>query len=148
MIKKQNITNIALYAACIFLPIQSTFAERPTMPRKELQAIANHVVTGKVIRTYSNAWDDDLGEYTAFVVEISVSGVLKGKGIAINERLFIRCKQRQAHRFEKPGGMGQVKIPVGGDTVEVYLKGVRWSGYDVIEPNGFFKIIPPNAADN
>jgi len=125
-------------------------AEIPKKSQEELQSTASHAFSGVVQRTYVRTVKRDHSEYTYGVAEIVVSRVDKGKDVVARDRVFVRYwseKPTNDGRFQAPGHYGHWDVPEERDLVEVYVTGDRTTGYDVLSPNGFFKVTKPKVDD-
>lgn len=120
-------------------------AAAPPQSEADLLASTSHIIRGVVVSRYHRNEKKEKYDYTYSILEIEVAAIAKGAGIEAKDRVFVRCWQRvwAGQGPANPGIHGQDSIPVRGDTVQVYLKGDRKLGFDVIEPNGFLKITRP-----
>jgi hypothetical protein len=127
-------------------------AERPAQSRERLMESASHALTGTVVRTYERQEQkDDRGfERTYGIAEINVSLVTKGSDIKQGERAFVRywVKKWIGGGSPPPGSNGNWGIPMATDSVEVFVEGNRETGYDVLQPNGFFKVTKVRNAES
>jgi hypothetical protein len=137
---------IVALALCVILTPGITDADVPMKTAGELLSSASQAGAGTVVAKYSRTEKKDNYEYTYNVVEITVSHVAKGKDIAPNDRVFVRCWDNKwvGPPNQAPiGDSGHFPIPSKGDKVEVYVGGSRGTGFDVLHPNGFFKVVQP-----
>jgi hypothetical protein len=119
-------------------------AERPAQSREQLLESASHAITGTVIRTYErHEQKDDRGfEWSYGVAEITVALVTKGSDIKSGDRVFVCYWEKKwvGGGSPPPDSYGNWEIPRAADSVEVFVDGDRETGYDVLNPNGFFKV--------
>ncbi len=121
----------------------NALGEIPKRSQANLAAAATHAFTGVVQHTYSRTETKGNFEFTHSVVEILVERVDKGTDVAANDRVYVRCWRKNwlGAGNPPPDHYGHWGAPQTSDTVEVYVKGDRKSGFDVLSPNGFFHIV-------
>jgi hypothetical protein len=129
--------------------VPSARAEIPNQSQEQLGASASHVLKGVVERTYEQKERRGDFEYTHCVAEIAVAQAEKGTEIAAGDRVFVRYWRKRwlAGGNPPPDHYGHRSVPDKSDSVEVYVKGNRKSGFDVVSPNGFFKVSKAKASD-
>lgn len=129
--------------------VRNANAEIPRQSKEGLHASASHSFIGTVHRTYERTEKREHSEYTYGVVEITVERVDKGKDFVAKDRVFVRYWQEKwtAGGSPPPGHYGHWDVPKERDVVEVYVKGDRTAGFDVLSPNGFFKVTKPKGKD-
>lgn len=117
-------------------------AEIPKQSEKELRASASHAFTGTVVRIYSQEEKRGKFEYTYGVAEMAVEDVTQGTDVTANDRVFVRYWRKKwiGNGNPPPDHYGHWEIPAKTDSVEIYVKGDRKTGFDVLSPNGFFKV--------
>lgn len=152
--KTQSTDGISSYliAASLLVMICSEVAnaEIPKKSKEELHSTASHAFSGVVHRTYVRTEKRAHSEYTYGVAEIVVNRVDKGKDVVARDRVFVRYwSEDPTHdgRVRAPGHYGHWDVPEERDTVEVYVTGDRTTGYDVLSPNGFFRVTKPKVED-
>ena len=130
--------------AAFLLVINVVSAERPAQSRERLLESASHAITGTVVRTYERQEKkDDRGfEWTYGIAEIQVAMVTKGSDIQAGDRAFVRYWKKKwvGGGSPPPDSYGNWEVPEATDSVEVFVEGDRGTGYDVLQPNGFFKV--------
>ncbi|HEY3393451.1 MAG TPA: hypothetical protein VGK58_12140 [Lacipirellulaceae bacterium] len=114
------------------------YAEIPNKTPDQLEELASHIFSGKVVKIYSAVeraspkW-----EFTYSVAEIQVADVEKGEH---EGRLaYVRFWQK---RFTgdgppEPSHYGHRRVPEIGAKTRVYVMTEEDGGYDVLSPNGF-----------
>ena len=124
------------------LNVSHVQAEIPKRSQNELQVAASSAVTGVVERTYTHKETKGNFEYTYGVAEIALVRVDKGDDIVAKERVFVRYWRKKwiGSGNPPPDHYGHWDIPEKGDMAEIYVKGDRKTGFDVLSPNGFFKV--------
>lgn len=111
-------------------------AEVPLLTPDVLQRDAKHIVTGKVQRVYTTEKQVDKSYVdTLYAVEVVVSAVEKGEGIAADQVIFAKAWQMKKRARGWAGPSGQDFIPKPGQVVKLYLTGDNGS-YDALSPNG------------
>jgi len=142
------------FAGLAALLVASTVAnaERPAQSRERLLESASHAMTGTVVRTYEHhEQKDDRGfEWTYGIAEIKVALVTKGSDIKAGDRAFVRYWEKKwvGRGSPPPDSNGNWDIPVATDSVEVFVEGDRQTGYDVLQPNGFFNVTKVKNAES
>jgi peptidyl-dipeptidase Dcp len=115
--------------------------EIPRQSADALSQTASHHFTGTTVQVYQHVVTH--GDYlrTLSVAEIDVDQVLKGTEIKGGDRVYVRYwgKKYQGAGHPPPGHYGHWDPPTTKDRVEVFVKGDRTTGYDVLSPNGFYK---------
>ena len=142
------IASVALTASLIVMSCAN--AEIPKQSKKELQASASHALAGTVERIYEHKEKRGDFEYTYGVAEVAVERVEKGADVVANERVFVRYWHKKwiGNGNPPPDHYGHWDIPAKTDTAEIYVKGDRKTGFDVVSPNGFFKITKLKTSEN
>lgn len=117
-------------------------AEIPKASKEDLHASASHVIHGTVSRTYERKEKQREFEFTYGVAEVAVGRVAKGADMAANDIVFVRYwgKRWIGPGNPPPDHYGHCDVPEAADTVEVYVRGDRKTGFDVLSPNGFFAV--------
>lgn len=117
-------------------------AEIPKKSQEKLAAEASHQLSGTIIRTYEQKEKRGGFEYTHGVAEVSVQAVGKGADIEKGDRIFVRYwkKRWTKNGNPPPDHYGHWNIPKESDQAEIYVKGDRKNGFDVLSPNGFFEL--------
>jgi hypothetical protein len=139
-----------LVIAAVFAMCSSLRAERAPLSAERKDQESTHIVTGEVLGVYRRDASSNLyGTGTVIeqmIVEISVSNVEKGNGIAPNDIIYARCwkLKRTGDVPLSPGPGGHFEIPEAGAHVRVFLAKGQYSptgqddrGYAVLYPNGF-----------
>ena len=136
---------VALAVALVV--VTSASAEIPNQSKHDLHADATHALVGTVQRTYERKEQQGNFEYTYCVAEVAVERVDKGTDVAARDRVFVRYwrKKWTGEGRGLPDHYGHRNIPGSGDAVEVYVKGDRKTGFDVLSPNGFFAVTKAKA---
>lgn len=125
---------LALLAA--FLLATTALAEVPLLTPAEMQKQAGHIVTGKVANVYSTERARDASYVdTLYALEVVVSGIEKGEGIAVEQVIFVKAWQMKKRPRGWAGPSGQDVIPKRGQTVKLFLTG-KEGNYDALSPNG------------
>ena len=134
------IVSVALAAS--LLAMSYARAEIPKQSKEKLQALASHALTGTIERVYEHKEKRGDYEFTHGVAEVAVERVDKGTDVVANDRVFVRFWRQKwiGEGNSPPGHSGHWNIPARTDTAEIYVKGDRKTGFDVLSPNGFFKI--------
>lgn len=134
------IFSVALAASLIVMNYVN--AEIPKKSKERLQASASHALTGTVERIYEQKEERAGFEYTYGVAEVAVDRVDKGTDIVANDRVFVRYWRKKWIDNGNPptGHYGHWDIPAKNDSAEIYVKGDRKTGFDVLSPNGFFRV--------
>lgn len=142
------IVSVALAASLMVMSHAN--AEIPKQSKKELQASASHALTGTVERVYEQKEKRAEFEYTYGVAEVAVESVDKGADVVANDRVFVRYWRKKwiGNGNPPPDHYGHGNIPAKTDTAEIYVKGDRKTGFDVLSPNGFFKITKLKTTEN
>ena len=124
-----------------FLCLGYASAEIAEQSKEELKTSASHILTGTVVRTYERKEMRGGIEYTYSVAEVAVGHVHKGADVVADDRVYVRYWRKKwiGSGNPPPDHYGHWNIPVSGDTAEIYVKGDRKTGFDVLSPNGFFK---------
>jgi hypothetical protein len=115
------------------------FAEIPNRTPAQLEQLASHVITGKVLKIYSTVHRSSTKwEFTYSVAEIQVEDIEKG---AHEGRLaYVRFwhKRYMGDGPPEPSHYGHRGVPKIGSHTRVYLMTEEEDGgYDVLSPNGF-----------
>lgn len=132
----------SLAMAHLSVVFNNASAELVDQSKEKLQASASHILLGTVERTYERKEQRDGFEYTYMVAEISVERVEKGADVVANDRVFVRYWRKEWLGNGNPptDHFGHRGIPTNKETAEIYVRGDRKTGFDVLSPNGFFKI--------
>jgi len=130
------------FAATAFVVAGTANAEIPKMSKEELQKFASHALVGTIEQTYERKETRRDYEYVYGVAEVNVDRVSQGEEIEEGDRVFVRYwkKRWTGPGNPSPGHYGHWNIPDSSDKAEIYIKGDRKTGYDVLSPNGFFKL--------
>jgi hypothetical protein len=138
--------------AAYLLGISDVNAERPAQSRERLLETASHAIHGTVVHTYERQEKKDGRgfEWTYGVAEIKVVRVAKGSEIKAGDRTFVRYWEKKwvGGGSPPPDSNGNWEIPSATDSVEVFVEGNRETGYDVLQPNGFFKVTKVRNAES
>ncbi|MDQ3333291.1 MAG: hypothetical protein M3552_22035 [Planctomycetota bacterium] len=136
---RHAIGTIACVAA---LAVSSAFAEIPKLSQDELREDASEAFSGEVVETYERTKKSAKYERTYGVAEIAVESVEKGSEVAVGDRVFVRYwgKRWVGAGDPPPDHYGHWNVPSKTDSVVVYVKGDRKTGYDVLSPNGFYAV--------
>ncbi len=138
--------------AAFLLVISVVSAERPAQSRERLLESASHAITGTVVRTYERQEKKDVRgfEWTYGVAEIKVVRVAKGSEIKAGDRTYVRYWEKKwvGGGSPPPDSNGNSETPSATDSVEVFVEGNRETGYDVLQPNGFFKVTKVRNAES
>jgi hypothetical protein len=134
------IVSVALSASLLVMSYAN--AEIPKLSEEKLQALASHALTGTIERIYEQKEKRGDYEYTYGVAEVAVKRVDKGTDVVANDRVFVRFWRQKwiGDGVIPPGHSGHWDIPTKTDSAEIYVKGDRKTGFDVLSPNGFFKV--------
>lgn len=116
-------------------------AEIPKKSREKLKEMASHQLIGTVTNTYERKETRGQFEFTLGVAEVAVEEVGKGTDIEKRDCVFVRYwnKRWTGSGNPPPDHYGHWNIPQKSDKAEIYVKGDRQSGFDVLSPNGFFE---------
>ena len=133
---------VSVAVAASLMVMSYADAEIPKRSKNELQASASHALTGTVERIYEQKEKQGDFEYTYGVAEVAVERVDKGADVVANDRVFVRYWRNKwiGNGNPPPGHSGHWDIPAKTDSAEIYVKGDRKIGFDVLSPNGFFKV--------
>lgn len=133
---------VSVAMAASFLSLRYVDAEIPKLSKEALQKSASHILTGTVERTYEHKEERGGFVYTYGVAEIAVERVAKGADVVANDRVYVRYWRKKAigNGIPLADHYGHWDIPLKTDSAEIYVKGDRKTGFDVLSPNGFFKV--------
>jgi hypothetical protein len=133
---------VIIAQAVLLMAASFAHAEIPNQSKEELKASASHALIGTIQRTYERAEKRGDFEYTYGVAEVAVERVDKGDDIGPNDRVFVRYWHKRWMREGNPppDHYGHRNVPEKTDSAEIYVKGNRSTGFDVLSPNGFFKV--------
>lgn len=142
MIDRTNVCVAAIFAVLILAWAVPSSAEIPPLSKEELLQDASAALTGKVVETYERVRNVEDLEWTYGVAEIAVERVEKGSHIASRDRVFVRYWHKRwiGKGPPLPDHYGHWNIPSQGDVAQIYVRGDRKSGFDVLSPNGFFEV--------
>jgi hypothetical protein len=114
-------------------------AEVPDHTPEERLRVCTHLVGGEVRAVYASVAREGDYEQTKGVVEIRVTAVPKGDGLARGGLVYARYWQSRwvGAGAAPPGSGGHRGLPKAGDAVRVFLKRADDGGYDVLFPDGF-----------
>jgi hypothetical protein len=137
-------TLIALGAMLVLFLIWTGtgYSDIPNKSRDALTEGASHAIVGEVLNVFNRTEREQNLEYHYGIAEIAVRGVTKGTDIKVDDRVFVRYWRSRwlGSGSPPPSHYGHRDVPARTDVVEVYLEGDRRTGYDVMSPNGFFRI--------
>ena len=133
---------LSVSLAASLLVMSDARAEIPRLSKEKLQAAASHALTGTVERIYERKEKRGDFELTYGVAEVAVERVDQGTDIVANDRVFVRFWHQKwmGNGNPPPGHSGHWDIPAKTDSAEIFVKGNRKTGFDVLSPNGFFKV--------
>lgn len=136
---------VILALAASLVVVTYAEAEIPNKSLQELRASASHALAGTVQRTYEQKEKRGDFEYTYGVAEVAVERVGKGADFIAGDRVFVRYWRKKwiGSGNPPPEHYGHRNIPEKAGSAEIYVKGDRKTGFDVLSPNGFFKIVQP-----
>ena len=139
---KQMPLAVTLAIAMLVLTPFTAVSDSPPLSEKELESLASHVFAGVVLQTYVRTEQQGNFVYDYGVVEVDVKRVDKGSDIAVMDRAFIKYWKKDwtgENKNPPPDDYGQLDIPRKGDAVQIFARGDRKSGFEVLSPNGFTK---------
>ena len=144
----RRLTAVAVLLAAVAALAAANHAAVPNLKPKQLRDNATHVVTGKVAAIYTRERKVDDWHDTEGVVEVAVTGVEKGDGVAPGDAVYARFHTRRWVGKGQPRettSAGHV-VPVQDEDVRVYLAR-KAGGYDALLPNGFEPLKRAEAAN-
>ena len=116
----------------------SALAEIPNKTQDQLEKLASHVFTGKVVKVYSTVErTSPKWEFTYSVAEIQVRDVEKGEHEAGLAYVRFWRKRFLGDGPPEPSHYGHRRVPKVGSLARVYVMTEDDGGYDVLSPNGF-----------
>jgi hypothetical protein len=117
-------------------------AEIPNKSVVELEKVASHIFTGKIVKVYSTVdRSSPKWEFTYSVAEIQVEDIEKGEhdGRLAYVRFWHKCYMGDGP--PEPSHYGHRDVPKVGSHTRVYVMTEEEDGgYDVLSPNGFAAI--------
>ncbi len=125
-------------------------AEIPKQTESKLAERCSHAFEGVVVQIYTTVKQTSADfEHTYGIAEVDVRDVNKGDEMEPGDRVYVRFWRKRWVGIGKaePDHYGHWNIPSQGDRVRVYVKGDGKAGFDVMSPNGFFEVQPPDARD-
>lgn len=139
--KKYNL----LLSTIGFLVLQVGFAWAAIAPLspKALKEIASHIVTGEVLKVTSmirkSKTERVFGIHRdrIFTIKVKVTGIGKGSGIKLTDKIIIRAWTPSVRIPLYPGLQGHERIPKKGDKITAYLYDKKDNAYSAVMPNGF-----------
>jgi hypothetical protein len=99
-------------------------------------------VEAKVVRIDEQTDTSRPGQViTSATAEIEVVRVLKGIDVQPGDKVSVNYWWRKwlPGAAPMPGTDGLTSLPVEGETLQVYVRGTRATGYQVLLPNGFVR---------
>tara|TARA_B110001454_G_C12605400_1_gene386347 strand:- start:223 stop:663 length:441 start_codon:yes stop_codon:yes gene_type:complete len=139
--KKYNL----LLSTIGFLVLQVGFAWAAIAPLspKALKEIASHIVTGEVLEITSmipkSKTERAFGihrDHRVFKIKVKVTGIGKGSGIKLTDKIIIRAWKPSVRIPPHPGSQGHDRIPRKGDKITAYLYDKKDNDYSAVMPNG------------
>jgi hypothetical protein len=120
------------------------FAEIPNKSATQLQELASHVFTGKVLKIYSTVdRSSPKWELTYSVAELRVDNIEKGEHEGRLAYVRFWHKRYTGDGPPEPSHYGHRRVPQVGSLARVYVMiEAKDGGYDVLSPNGFVAIEP------
>lgn len=128
-----------------FLVLQVGFAWAAIAPLspKALKEIASHIVTGEVLKVTSmirkSKTERVFGIHRdrIFTIKVKVTGIGKGSGIKLTDKIIIRAWTPSVRIPLYPGLQGHERIPKKGDKITAYLYDKKDNAYSAVMPNSF-----------
>lgn len=121
-------------------------AERAPRKVSELSSSSSNVVSGVLLDRFERKQKKGNFEYTYYVAEVVVNKVEKGSDIEVGDRIYVKYWRKRWTGLlspPPPDTYGHYPIPEQGDRSDIYIKGSRKTGFEVLHPNGFFRINKP-----
>ena len=138
---KNNLSlSISLIIGFLALHVGFVFAAIAPLSPKALKETANHIVTGEVIEVTSMIRKSKTGLLhlnRVFQIKVKVTGIRKGSGIKLTEKIIIRAWKPSVRIPPFPGPQGHDRIPKKGDKITAYLHDKKDNAYSAVMPNGF-----------
>ena len=124
-------------------------AEMAPMSESNLLARATHVVSGRVVDVIERRQAQHQGERIDGQAVIEVDVVQKGNEVKPGERMAVRYWRviPDPTKPVAPGHYGHWGVPPMAASVQVFVSGSRNAGYDVLSPNGFYRMTKASAPD-
>lgn len=146
------LTFLFMTSLFVMLPPATAIAEKAPYTKKQLEAVATHIVVGKVQAIYMRRERNGNYEYVHKLAEVKIKNLEKGKGPAglVYIRYFDRNWKGQG--VVPPGGGSYYPQPKEGRTYRFYLarnaydgwslQGPQDGGYNVVYVNGIQPLEP------
>ncbi|HJQ79378.1 MAG TPA: hypothetical protein VJ828_05455 [Lacipirellulaceae bacterium] len=117
----------------------AAYAEIPNKSPDQLEELASHIFTGKVMKIYSTVdRSSPKWEFTYSVAEIQVADVEKGEHEGRLAYVRFWRKRFMGDGPPEPSHYGHRGVPKVGSHTRVYVMTEEEDGgYDVLSPNGF-----------
>ena len=132
--------SISLIIGFLALHVGFVFAAIAPLSPKALKETANHIVTGEVLEVTSMIIKSKTGVLhldRVFQIKVKVTGIRKGSGIKLTEKIIIRAWKPSVRIPPYPGLQGHDRIPKKGDKITAYLYAKKDNAYSAVMPNGF-----------
>ena len=115
------------------------FAEIPNRTPAQLEELASHIFSGKVVKIYSTVDRSSPNwEFTYSVAEIQVADIEKGEHEGRLAYVRFWHKRFMGDGPPEPSHYGHRGVPKVGSHARVYvMTDEEDGGYDVLSPNGF-----------
>ena len=138
---KNNLSlSISLIIGFLALHVGFVFAAIAPLSPKALKETANHIVTGEVLEVTSMIRKSKTGFLhlnRVFQIKVKVTGIRKGSGIKLTEKIIIKAWKPSVRIPPYPGLQGHDRIPKKGDKITAYLHDKKDNTYSAVMPNGF-----------
>jgi len=116
----------------------SAFAEIPNKSPAQLEELASHVFTGKVVRIYSTVdRSSPQWEFTYSIAELQIERVDQGEHEGRLAYVRFWHKRYTGDGPPEPSHYGHRGVPKAGSQTRVYVMTEEDGGYEVLSPNGF-----------
>lgn len=117
----------------------AAYAEIPNKSPAQLEELASHIFTGKVLKIYSTVErSSPKWEFTYSVAEIQLADIEKGEHDGRLAYVRFWHKRFMGDGPAEPSHYGHRRVPKVGSHTRVYVMTEEEDGgYDVLSPNGF-----------
>ena len=124
-------------------------AEKALMSSAETEAIATHMIVGKVNAIYSRLDRKGNYEYTRHVAEVKVDEVEKGKGVGRNDLVYVRYFSiKWIGKGQMPPGPGSHwPQPKRNETLRFFLAKNAYDGFTRANNDGGYNVIYVNGCE-